>query len=311
MFTANYAGNHGGGLYCEGGAAVVRGCRLTANDGGSGGAAYFLGGTPTVAGCVFEGNTARGAGGGIATEQVGGIAVRRCTFDGNESGTGGGVCFTTGPAVIEDCRIRGNGAPFGGGLVVMSAWDVSVTRCEVSSNRGGVSGGIYVSDSSLTLSACEIAGNGSGVHVEGWAAAPVQAAANWWGDPSGPYHPTRNPDGLGDSVSDDVEFEPWNASAAVNGARPPAAVRSVAPTPSSSSMTIAFSLDAPSPFTLVVLDASGRLVATLLDGTAGAGEHAVTWGGRDAEGARVASGVYFLRLATPAGGDAARAVLVR
>jgi len=46
----------------------------------------------------------------------------------------------------------------------------------------------------------------------------VDATNNWWGDPSGPYHPTSwtydsqvitNPDGKGDEVSDYVLYEPW------------------------------------------------------------------------------------------------------
>ena len=31
----------------------------------------------------------------------------------------------------------------------------------------------------------------------------------WWGDASGPYHETSNPNGLGNAVSDDVSFSPW------------------------------------------------------------------------------------------------------
>lgn len=37
----------------------------------------------------------------------------------------------------------------------------------------------------------------------------VDAENNWWGDASGPYHPTLNSGGLGDEVSDDVDFDPW------------------------------------------------------------------------------------------------------
>src|SRR3989344_3241811 len=32
---------------------------------------------------------------------------------------------------------------------------------------------------------------------------------NSWGDPSGPLHPTLNPDGLGNQVSDGIIFDPW------------------------------------------------------------------------------------------------------
>jgi hypothetical protein len=39
----------------------------------------------------------------------------------------------------------------------------------------------------------------------------LNATCNWWGDASGPYQPTTNPDGQGDSVSDRVVFTPWVA----------------------------------------------------------------------------------------------------
>lgn len=32
---------------------------------------------------------------------------------------------------------------------------------------------------------------------------------NWWGDASGPYHPSANAGGLGDVVGDYVDFQPW------------------------------------------------------------------------------------------------------
>ncbi len=46
---------------------------------------------------------------------------------------------------------------------------------------------------------------------------PVDATHNWWGHPSGPYDPSNdiatggwyNPLGLGDNVTDYVEYEPW------------------------------------------------------------------------------------------------------
>jgi parallel beta-helix repeat protein len=37
----------------------------------------------------------------------------------------------------------------------------------------------------------------------------VNAEYNWWGNASGPYHPTANPGGSGDPVSDNVYFDPW------------------------------------------------------------------------------------------------------
>jgi len=37
----------------------------------------------------------------------------------------------------------------------------------------------------------------------------VNATQNDWGDESGPYHPTKNPEGKGNAVTDNVEFDPW------------------------------------------------------------------------------------------------------
>jgi len=37
----------------------------------------------------------------------------------------------------------------------------------------------------------------------------VNATDNYWGHASGPYHLITNPNGLGDNVSDNVEFVPW------------------------------------------------------------------------------------------------------
>jgi len=40
-------------------------------------------------------------------------------------------------------------------------------------------------------------------------AAEINATNNYWGHASGPYHLITNPNGLGDNVSDNVEFIPW------------------------------------------------------------------------------------------------------
>jgi hypothetical protein len=37
----------------------------------------------------------------------------------------------------------------------------------------------------------------------------LDATRNWWGDVSGPHHSTANPDGSGNTVSDNVDFKPW------------------------------------------------------------------------------------------------------
>ncbi len=68
------------------------------------------------------------------------------------------------------------------------------------------------------------------------------------------------------------------------------------PNPFNPKTTIAFNLPAPQDVRIDVYDIAGRKVVTLIDDNLGAGDHFVEWTGRDADGQRVASGVYFYRM---------------
>ena len=49
----------------------------------------------------------------------------------------------------------------------------------------------------------------NGIFVFNTNPAQVDALLNWWGNATGPYHPTTNPQGTGDNVTDHVTFDPW------------------------------------------------------------------------------------------------------
>jgi hypothetical protein len=68
------------------------------------------------------------------------------------------------------------------------------------------------------------------------------------------------------------------------------------PNPFNPKTAIRFSLPSAGDATLRIFDASGRRVATLLDGPQTAGEHEVVWNGQSDGGQPMASGVYFYRL---------------
>jgi len=68
------------------------------------------------------------------------------------------------------------------------------------------------------------------------------------------------------------------------------------PNPFNPMTEIQFELPERIPVHLQVFDLRGRLVRTLVDGPREAGLQRVTWDGRDARGARVASGVYLYRI---------------
>jgi hypothetical protein len=69
------------------------------------------------------------------------------------------------------------------------------------------------------------------------------------------------------------------------------------PNPFNPKTSIAFSLAESGDVSLAVYDVTGRRVATLVNGPVDAGEHRVVWNGRSDGGEKVASGVYFYKLA--------------
>jgi flagellar hook assembly protein FlgD len=59
---------------------------------------------------------------------------------------------------------------------------------------------------------------------------------------------------------------------------------------------VRFALPRAAGVTVAVYNSAGRLVRTLVAGTAEAGYHRAAWDGRDEAGRRVAPGVYYCRL---------------
>jgi endonuclease I len=88
-------------------------------------------------------------------------------------------------------------------------------------------------------------------------------------------------------------------------------LRGNAPNPFSANTTIRFDLPARARASLRVYDVSGRLVRTLTDGELEAGPHQVEWSGKSESGARLAAGLYLLRLDAAGESATRRMVLVR
>ncbi len=74
-----------------------------------------------------------------------------------------------------------------------------------------------------------------------------------------------------------------------------------APNPFNSSTRIPYRLQSPGPVRLVIYNALGQPVRTLVEESQPAGAHLVHWDARDRQGSAVAAGVYFARLHYPGG----------
>lgn len=90
---------------------------------------------------------------------------------------------------------------------------VRIENNEIYDNLHGVQ---IVPNQNIVMTYNELHGNNYGAISEPWYDGSyhdveLNALNNWWGDPTGPYHPTENPDGLGDEIYGDVLFNPWTA----------------------------------------------------------------------------------------------------
>jgi hypothetical protein len=91
----------------------------------------------------------------------------------------------------------------------------------------------------------------------------------------------------------------------------PALRLAVAPNPFNPQTTLSFELSQDGPVTLEIFDLAGRRMRTLAAGDLAAGNHAITWDGRDENGHALASGGYLGRLRTSEGNSLVKMQLVR
>jgi hypothetical protein len=86
---------------------------------------------------------------------------------------------------------------------------------------------------------------------------------------------------------------------------------SIQPNPFASQSRISFTLPTAAHVRLAIYSASGRRIRTVAAGSYVAGEHTVSWDGRDGTGRRVATGIYFCRLEAEGEVDSDKLVLVK
>lgn len=120
---------------------------------------------------------------------------------------------------------------------------------------------------------------------------------NYWGDPSGPYHPILNPNGQGDACGDNVVFDPWLTDSIFSStedrfpALPSSASLTFFPNPFNANARFQISVSIPGHYELRLFDVMGRETARLWEGlVVGSREVDIRSGGSSPD---LPSGVYF------------------
>jgi hypothetical protein len=308
----NVAYYSGGGMACKMCAPVISGNFIYGNL-----AVYNGGGIccshahPAIDDNTIEGNSAGYNGGGINLIHSEAVVWGNAIY-WNNADNGGGINCNFGDPEIEYNWIEENDADVrGGGVCLLGTSPVVRHNFITGNDASGAGDGIHCScEASPLVYENDIFANGVGILNED-DTATVIAQDNWWGHPSGPFHPSLNPDGCGDEVSDYVEFHPWltepyGVLEGTSRFRVNERQLRVYPNPFVGNAEIRYSLRSPGFVALKVYDLIGREISTLIYEKRMAGNHSVHW-----QPGNLPSGVYFIRLRTQTNTEILRCLLMK
>jgi hypothetical protein len=260
---------YGGGIYCDRSDVIIEHNLIQFCDASSGGGIFVGYSDP-----VIRWNEIRycdgGGGGAICAFHASPLIMGNVLYS-DSAWTGGGICLYSSSGTIQGNRIFENWAESRGGGIFCQNSSPLIESNEISFNRAEESGGgIAVNDSlAPVVRYNNISENEQYGLYQGNPDHPVDATENFWGDATGPHHPTLNPDGLGDSVSDHVEFVPWATEPGVferpvfrGGKLGPSLHVFPVPARSSSDVILRIGGSMGSVFQLEVTDVSGRALSS-------------------------------------------------
>lgn len=298
MTVSNGWAGEGAGIYFSGSDAVVEGCRIldnTVDDVGGGGVSVDDQSSPLIVNTVFRGNSRVGigvSGGGAYVAGGSSPYFVNCTFYDN-AGYDASAVYSVGSTVtttLVNCVVWGNAPGVSGDPIKDYQSTTLVTYSDVeggNAGAGNIDQNPIFADNDLRLapiSPCVDAGSNAAVSV----------TTDYDGH-------QRIHDGDGNMTAT-VDMGPFEYGAGSvtgipgDGGDAAGVPLRVWPNPARSGSHIAFTLAEAGPVRVDVFDVAGRAVRTLLEGQLDAGDHQISWEGRDDRGVAVPSGVYFLRV---------------
>ena len=287
----------------------------------AGGGIYcFSNSNPSLVNVTITGNFAN-KGGGICCSWYSSPSLENVTISGNTADYGGGIyCRYNSSPSLQNVTITDNSAGDHGGGIYCSDSSLSLVNCimwddspeeiygSVTVTYSDIQGGwvgtgnidedpLFVGTggypfSLLEDSPCIDAGNPDPIYYDpedpsnpGYALYPAMGTIiNDMGAYGGPNTIGWPPVGLEDNVIVQI---------------PEVLLHQNYPNPFNPETTISFSVTQTSSFvTLEIYNIKGQKVKTLVNEVLPAGEHSIIWNGKDSNGNRVGSGIYFYKLKT-------------
>jgi parallel beta-helix repeat protein len=305
-FNDPYWGACGGGIYCYYSSPTIMDNIVQTNTANwAGGIECLYRSYPHIINNKIISNIAYQGGGGIECAFISSPLIIGNIICQNDAPGGGGIsCDSLCQAIIKYCTITSNtAASWGGGIGIFNNAQPTIDSCTISGNSIH---GIYSHASEPKIHCNNIFDNEL-YGILNASVLTIDAENNWWGDATGPFHPDSNPGGLGDTVSDFVDFIPWlggpvGIELPDDGEQKAKISVKINAYPNPFSERVAISLDGVSEYRgtgvseIQIIDITGRVVSRLscpLPHAPGAMQ--VTWDGKDHAGKPAPPGVYFLK----------------
>jgi hypothetical protein len=333
-FSNCYASDEGGGVFLDDFSSPTLTNCMVSNcvAGGNAGMTAMLGSSPVLTDCSFIGNSAIASNGGIINCRASSYpAFLRCLFAGNSPGLYGHVVKSQNdglPSFTECTFVDNLDFSLGQVVDVRTNSSASLENCIVAFNT---SGSVVLCDgtSGVTIACCDVYGNTGGDWVD-CIAGQEGANGNFSSDPlfcdqeggdytladASPCAPANSPPGCGLIGVFDVACVYQSVDDGEETVSIPGAffLGPAVPNPFNPVTEISYGIPAesgPSRVVMTVYSPLGRNVTTLVDTDQGSGTYRVTWDGTDHNGAAVASGVYFYRIAWNGKSETKRMVLLK
>jgi hypothetical protein len=248
---------------------------------------------------------------GFACRGLSNATIDTCVFDNNARH---GALVSNSSPIFEGCTFIDNGEY---GVYCQKSARPNVNRSTISGNDIG----IYSDSGSMPNFGNDrfpvYPGTGYNTITENATAAaancskyPLLAKRNWWGEAPPGSH----------LFIGSVQYSPWlvgppqKLPTDIQDGDVPMAFGLAQNTPNPFNPTTSICYDVPAPgaeIGLAVFDVAGRHVAVLRSGHHDPGTYRATWDGRDDEGRRVASGIYFVRMTGPDFSAARKLILLK
>jgi hypothetical protein len=187
LINNNSASRSGGAAYCSGN-ITINNSKILSNtvngNPGNGGGLYLHQGSITLSNTVIVNNSSSDYGGGIFNSVMS-ATYSNVTISDNNAQNGGALYnpYEEGSNTLSNVTLFNNSASNDYNGIYNSSGTVSITNSNFINNENAL-----YNENSLEY---------------------VSATNNYWGHTSGPYHPSQNLSGAGDSVNALVNVDPW------------------------------------------------------------------------------------------------------